>query len=79
MESGEICAMNRTDRTKDSYLEGVASGDSGFSKKSSSSAVAKKPQNNLWGCQTSRNEFDGYTTYIFTLKGPQNEFLFVKR
>lgn len=33
VESGEICAMNRTKRTKDSYLEGVASGDFGFSKK----------------------------------------------
>ncbi len=77
VESGEICAMSRTNITKDSYLEGVASGNSGSSKKSSSSAAAKKPQNSLWVCQTSRNEFDGYTTYIFTLKGPQNEFLFM--
>ena len=77
VESGEICAMSRTNITKDSYLEGVASGNSGSSKKSSSSVAAKKPQNSLWVCQTSRNEFDGYTTYIFTLKGPQNEFLFM--
>ena len=77
VESGEICAMSRANITKDAYLAGIASGNSGSSKKSSPSAAAKKPQNSLWVCQTSRNEFDGYTTYTFTLKGPQNEYLFV--
>lgn len=76
VESGEICAMSRTNITKDAYLAGVAGGNSGSSKKASP-AAAKKPQNSLWVCQTSRNEFDGYTTYTFTLKGPQNEYLFV--
>ncbi len=76
VESGEICAMSRTNITKDAYLAGVAGGNSGSSKKTST-AAAKKPQNSLWVCQTSRNEFDGYTTYTFTLKGPQNEFLFM--
>lgn len=76
VESGEICAMSRANITKDAYLAGIASGNSGSSKKSSPSA-AKKPQNSLWVCQTSRNEFDGYTTYTFILKGPQNEYLFM--
>ena len=76
VESGEICAMSRTNITKDAYLAGVAGGNSGSSKKAST-AAAKKPQNSLWVCQTSRNEFDGYTTYTFTLKGPQNEVLFM--
>ena len=76
VESGEICAMSRTNITKDAYLAGIAGGNSGSSKKTST-ATAKKPQNSLWVCQTSRNEFDGYTTYTFTLKGPQNEYLFV--
>ena len=77
VESGEICAMSRANITKDAYLAGIASGNSGSSKKSSPSAAAKKPQNSLWVCQTSRNEFDGYTTYTFILKGPQNEYLFM--
>ena len=77
VESGEICAMSRANITKDAYLAGIASGNSGSSKKSSPSAAAKKTQNSLWVCQTSRNEFDGYTTYTFILKGPQNEYLFM--
>ena len=76
VESGEICAMSRTNITKDAYLAGIASGNSGSSKKTST-AAAKKPQNSLWVCQSNRNEFDGYTTYTFILKGPQNEVLFM--
>lgn len=75
VESAEICAMSRTNVTKDSYLSNV--GKPGSSVKSSRPAAVKKPASSLWTCISSRNEFDGYTTYTFMLKGPQNEFLFL--
>ena len=75
VESAEICAMSRTNITKDSYLANAGSGSSNTKK--TTSTAAKKPANSLWVCTTSRNEFDGYTTYTFILNGPQNEFLFL--
>lgn len=68
--------MSRTNITKDSYLAGAESG-SPASAKTAAAQPAKKPVNTLWTCTSSRNEFDGYTTYTFILKGPQNEFLFL--
>lgn len=75
VETGEICAMSRTNVTKDSYLANTGSVSS--SSKSTKTTVAKKPSSSLWTCVTSRNEFDGYTTYTFMLKGPQDEFVFL--
>ena len=76
VETGEICAMSRDTIDKDDYLKknvSVASGSgTKTAAKTSSTNTAKKQVNTLWTVRKSRNEFDGYTTYTFTLKGPQN-------
>jgi len=77
VESGEICAMSRTNVTKDSYLANNAGKSSSRSTSSTKSTAAKKPANSLWTCTKNRNEFDGYTTYTFVCKGPEGEFLFM--
>lgn len=77
VEIGEICAMGRTNIKNDSYLENNA-GSAGAKKSSTGTkAAAAKPVNSLWTCTQNRNEFDGYTTYTFTLKGPEGEFFFM--
>ena len=76
VESGEICAMSRAAVTKDDYLTSV----SGTAPASAAAPVAApKPvtAHSLWQYTANRNEFDGYTTYTFTLRGPGNEFLFM--
>ncbi len=78
VETGEICAMSRTNVTKDSYLaknDGISSVSS--SAKKTVTPSVKKTNSSLWTCISSRNDFDEYTTYTFILKGPQNEFLFM--
>lgn len=75
VESGEICAMSRESIKKDDYLMG--SGGAKTSKNSYSSTSPKKAVNSLWACTTNRNEFDGYMTYTFVLRGPDEEFLFL--
>lgn len=75
VESGEICAMSRETLPKDEYLlqANTSAPSSSYSKKS----PAKVSTNNLWQVTSTRNEFDGYTTYTFTLPGPSNTWLFV--
>lgn len=75
VETGEICSMSRTNIKKDSYLENAGSSSAGSTSNNKTTSI-KKPTSNLWTCVTSRNEFDGYTTYTFLLKGPQDEWLF---
>ena len=76
VETAEICAMSRTNISKDSYLQNNSSGSKAGVRVSSGSS-AKTPSNSLWTCSKNRNEFDGYTTYYFCLKGSDSQFLFV--
>lgn len=76
VETGEVCAMARDTITKDDYLkQNVASSGT---KKATTNATTKSATNNqkkvnsLWTVRKSRNEFDGYTTYTFILKGPNS-------
>lgn len=76
VETGEICAITRGTIRKDDYLKkNVAS--SGTTTKSptkqSATQASKKKVNSLWTVRKSRNEFDGYTTYTFILKGPSSK------
>lgn len=72
VETGEICAMSRTTVNKDDYLkQNVAVSSAPAAKTAAKPAPAvKKTVNTLWTVRKSRNEFDGYTTYTFILKGP---------
>lgn len=72
VETGEICAMSRATVNKDDYLkQNVAVSSASAAKTSAKPAPAvKKTVNTLWTVRKSRNEFDGYTTYTFILKGP---------
>ena len=76
VETAEICAMSRMNITKDSYLQNNYSGSKAGVRVSSGSS-ARTPSNSLWTCSKNRNEFDGYTTYYFCLKGSDSQFLFV--
>ncbi len=72
VETGEICAMSRATVNKDDYLkQNVAVSSAPAAKTAAKPApAAKKTVNTLWTVRKSRNEFDGYTTYTFILKGP---------
>lgn len=72
VETGEICAMSRATIDKDDYLKqnSVVTSDSGSKNVTKAAPSAKKTVNTLWTVRKSRNEFDGYTTYTFILKGP---------
>lgn len=71
VETGEICAMSRATVNKDDYLkQNVASSAPAAKTAAKPAPAAKKTVNTLWTVRKSRNEFDGYTTYTFTLKGP---------
>lgn len=76
VETGEICAMARDTIKKDDYLKkNVASSGTTKSTKTNTTKSAtstQKKMNNLWTVRKSRNEFDGYTTYTFILKGPNS-------
>lgn len=76
VETGEICAMSRDTIEKDEYLINATSSTAN-SKKAANSTSSKRPASSLWTCVKSRNEFDGYTTYTFILKGPEEEKLFL--
>lgn len=72
VETGEICAMSRTNIKKDDYLKNQVQGAVGNTTKASKSVpTAKKTSqvsaNNLWQVSSYRNEFDGFTSYTFTL------------
>ncbi len=75
VETGEICAMSRATVNKDGYLkQNVAEKSAPEAKTAAKPApAAKKTVNTLWTVRKSRNEFDGYTTYTFILKGPQED------
>ena len=77
VETGEICAMSRTNVTKDSYLENAGSVAAKSSSSSYKASAPKKQVNSLWTCTSNRNDFDEYTTYTFVLKGPDKAFLFL--
>ena len=75
VETGEICAMARTNVTKDDYLknqvQGSVTAKSTSTTKTNSVTNKTTPAvtNNLWQVSSYRNDFDGYTEYIFTLLG----------
>lgn len=76
VETAEICAMSRTNISKDSYLLNNSTGSkAGVSV--GSKAIAKNSSDSLWTCTKNRNEFDGYTTYYFCLKSSDSQYLFV--
>lgn len=83
VETGEICAMARDNIEKDSYLKEQEQGPSGtktVSKKQNvipSKKTAKASTNNLWQVSSYRNDFDGFTSYTFTLKSVGGEFFYV--
>ena len=83
VETGEVCAITRGNITKDDYLkkqvQAAVGEQSGASSKTTSvqknsSAVAV---NNLWQVSSYRNEFDGFTSYTFTVKCASGEMLYV--
>ena len=82
VETGEICAMSRTNIKKDDYLQNQVQGAVGNTTKASKSVpTAKKTAqvsaNNLWQVSSYRNEFDGFTSYTFTVKAATGEMLYV--
>ena len=82
VETGEICAMSRTNIKKDDYLKNQVQGAVGNTTKASKSVpTAKKTAqvsaNNLWQVSSYRNEFDGFTSYTFTVKAAGGEMFVV--
>lgn len=79
VETGEICAMARTNVTKDDYLMQQKQGAT-TAKTTSTTTAAKKTTasaNNLWQVSSYRNEFDGFTSYTFTTKSTSGEMFVV--
>ena len=80
VETGEICAMARTNVTKDDYLMQQKQGAT-TAKTTSTTTAAKKTTasaNNLWQVSSYRNEFDGFTRYTFTTKSTSGEMFVVQ-
>ena len=85
VETGEICAMARTSIEKDDYLQQQAQGSVSVSKTSGKTTAqqltTKKAvptvSNNLWQVSSYRNDFDGFTSYTFTVKAASGEMCFL--
>ena len=85
VETGEICAMSRTNVTKDDYLLQQPQSATSTTKttptaKTTTTTAAKKTTtsaNNLWQVSSYRNEFDGFTSYTFTTKSTSGEMFVV--
>jgi len=85
VETGEICAMARTSIEKDDYLQQQVQGSVSVSKTSGKTTAqqltTKKAtlavSNNLWQVSSYRNDFDGFTSYTFTVKAAGGEVLVV--
>ncbi len=69
VETGEICAMSRDTIEKDEYLLGSSGGASNSNSSASSNSASGKPVKTAWTVTKNRNDFDGYTEFIFTLLG----------
>ena len=80
VSTAELCAMGRETVGKDEYLKNVgfeARKENKTSSAKKSSLSKPKTVNSLWTTTKNRNEFDGYTTYTFLLKGPGDMYVFV--
>ena len=82
VETGEICAMARTNVAKDDYLKNQVQGSAVVKQTSTTKTVTTtKPKvtatNNLWSVSRYRNDFDGYTSYAFILSGSDDKKLYV--
>lgn len=83
VETGEICAMARTNVTKDDYLksqvQGSVTAKSTSTTKTNSVTNKTTPAvtNNLWQVSSYRNDFDGFTSYTFTVKAATGEMFYV--
>ena len=64
-----ICAMSRDTIEKDEYLLGSSGGASNSNSSASSNSASGKPVKTAWTVTKNRNDFDGYTEFIFTLLG----------
>lgn len=82
VETGEICAMARTNVTKDDYLKNQVQGSAAVKQTTTTKTVTTtKPKavstNNLWSVSSYRNDFDGFTSYTFTVKSATGEMFYV--
>ena len=82
VETGEICAMARTNVTKDDYLKNQVQGSVAVKQPTTTKTVTTtKPKavstNNLWSVSSYRNDFDGFTSYTFTVKSTSGEMFVV--
>ena len=79
VETGEICAMSRTNVTKDDYLLQQPQSATSTTKTTTTTTAKKTTTsaNNLWQVSSYRNEFDGFTSYTFTTKSTSGEMLVV--
>ena len=82
VETGEICAIARTNVAKDDYLKNQVQGSAAVKQTSTTTTVTStKPKvtatNNLWSVSSYRNDFDGFTSYTFTVKSTSGEMFVV--
>ena len=84
VETGEICAMSRTNVTKDDYLLQQPQSATSTTKTTPTAKIASTTvknttpsANNMWQVSSYRNEFDGFTSYTFTTKSTSGEMLVV--
>ena len=88
VETGELCAISRATITKDEYLRGQSQSAVGSAKTGISSVTAKTnattpPKttvpvaNNAWKVTKYRNDFDGFTQYIFRVYSTDHRFVFI--
>ena len=82
VETGEICAIARTNVAKDDYLKNQVQGSVAVKQTSTTKTVTStKPKtvstNNLWQVSSYRNDFDGFTSYTFTVKSTSGEMFVV--
>ena len=84
VETGEICAMSRTNVTKDDYLLQQPQSATSTTKTTPTAKIASTTvknttpsANNMWQVSSYRNEFDGFTSYTFTTKSTSGEMFVV--
>ena len=70
------CSLTFYGSGKNNPASGAGVAKTSATAPASTPAAAAKTAS-LWQISKNRNEFDGYTAYTITLRGPQKEFLFL--
>ena len=82
VETGELCAISRATVTKDDYLKkqpqsAVGIPSIAYTTNQKKTTTQKISTNSAWKVTTYRNDYDGYTKYIFRVFSVDEKFVFI--